>query len=116
MEQNIQEEIERVKKLVERWEQFKTPDDIPCYVPSTTEEVYKLVVVPKLTDCGGIPKDKLVVGKTYIGSCRNSEEAVWDGEWFRYERYKFGSHFIDKVRHFEDDHVYDVFVPLMIKD
>lgn len=109
-------EYERVKESVEHWTYFDTPDDIPCCIPVTTPEIYKDVVVPMLIKCGGIPKSELKVGATYIGSCRNSEEATWDGERFNYVRYKFGSYFKDSAKHFEDDHIYDVFVPLRIKE
>lgn len=58
-----------------------------------------------------IPKDELVVGKTYKGNCRNSSIAVWDGKVFWYDRYKFGSTYIEPINHYEDDDGYDVFVP-----
>ena len=55
------------------------------------------------------------VGKTYIGECRNASEAVWLGDKFEYQRYKFGETFPEKINHFEDDNGYDLFVPLREK-
>lgn len=64
-----------------------------------------------MDDVQPIPKNELVVGKTYRGNCRNSDIAVWDGEKFWYDRYKFGSTFKESINHYEDDDGYDVFVP-----
>lgn len=61
-----------------------------------------------------IPKNELVVGETYSGECRNASEAVWNGEKFTYDRYKFGTWFKENINHFEDDDGYDVFVPMKI--
>lgn len=40
-----------------------------------------------------IPKNELVVGKEYIGNCRNSNKAVWKGDHFEYQRYKFENYY-----------------------
>ena len=61
-----------------------------------------------------IPKSELVEGVTYDGECRNADEAVWLGDRFEYDRYKFGYTFKEKINHFEDDEGYDVFVPMEI--
>jgi len=61
-----------------------------------------------------IPKSELVEGNTYKGKCRNAEEAVWMGDKFEYDRYKFGSVFKETINHFEDDDGYDVFVPMEV--
>jgi hypothetical protein len=61
---------------------------------------------------GGIPKQHLETGVTYEGISRNTNLAKWNGEYFTYLRYKFGTSFVDKIKHFEDDMVYDVFIPL----
>lgn len=60
-----------------------------------------------------IPKSELIVGKTYYGYCRNAIKAFWTGYYFTYERYKFGSIYIEAINHYEDDDGYDVFVPVM---
>jgi len=62
-----------------------------------------------------IPKDKLDVNQQYCGYCRNAREAIWNGNQFVYERYKWGSTFNETINHFEDDDGYDVFVPIIIK-
>jgi len=81
-------------------------------IPICEDEDYRNVIVPNLIRCGAIPKDELVVGKTYRGECRNASEATWDGERFTYQRYKFGSYYSEKINHFEDDNGFDVFVPM----
>ncbi|QOI72486.1 hypothetical protein pEaSNUABM50_00487 [Erwinia phage pEa_SNUABM_50] len=58
-----------------------------------------------------LPKSELIVGRTYSGSCRNSDTAVWTGTQFTYEREKFGSTYNDSVNHPEDDDNYDLFYP-----
>ena len=60
---------------------------------------------------GGFVRD-LIIGKEYLGSCRNSERAIWNGKCFEYERYKWGTTYIDEINHFEDDDGYDLFVPI----
>ncbi len=69
----------------------------------------------KLIEFGAIPLDKLEIGKTYIGCCRNAREAVWLGEKFEYQKYKFGLFFQEKINHFQDDDGYDVFIPIKVK-
>ena len=101
------EKEERYNTVLNYWKErkpFRDEDDIPP-IP---------IVLPK--DYGGIPKDKLIVDKTYIGGCRNATEAVWDGEKFTYMRTKFGSTYPETINHFQDDDGYDLFVPLKIKD
>jgi hypothetical protein len=89
------------------------------YIPSVpimrSKEDYKEHVIPNFIRCGAIPKDKLVIGKTYIGHCRNADEAVWLGDKFEYNRTKFGCTFKEEINHFEDDDGYDLFVPLKEK-
>lgn len=58
-----------------------------------------------------IAKKDLVIGQKYCGICRNSYEAIWNGEKFEYKRYKFGFFYDDTINHYEDDDGYDVFVP-----
>ena len=88
-----------------------TDDYIP-EPPITTPELYKKYVIPNFIRCGAIPKDKLVVGKTYFGSCRNADKAIWLGDKFEYIRYKWGNSYQEKINHFEDDDGFDLFVPI----
>lgn len=60
-----------------------------------------------------ISKENLILGQKYLGICRNSDVAIWNGKRFEYKRNKFGSTFTEKINHFEDDNGYDVFVPFM---
>lgn len=73
--------------------------------------IYAAINDLNIEDVHPIPKNELVVGKTYKGNCRHSETAVWDGNFFWYDRYKFGSTFRESINHYEDDDGYDVFVP-----
>ena len=119
IKQLIDKRNEEIKRLnMEYWDNlkpFETPDDVPM-IPYCPKEEWDGFYVPRLLKCGAIPKDKLVVGKTYIGSCRNSDEATWNGKEFEYERYKFGFTYKDKVNHFQDDDGYDLFVPIKEKE
>lgn len=94
---------------------WKSGDYIPS-PPKTTPEVYQEVVIPGLIRFGAIPKKDLIPGKTYLGECRNAEEAVWNGSVFIYQRYKFGDVFPEEINHFEDDNGYDLFVPVKLKE
>lgn len=103
--------------ILEYWEtrgEFKIGDDIPS-IPRVLPQDYKGVIIPNIIRCGGIPKDKLVIGKTYIGDCRNGNEATWDGKNFVYLRTKFGTTFQETINHFEDDNDYDLFIPIKEK-
>jgi hypothetical protein len=66
----------------------------------------------KAYEAGMIPKSDYVVGRTYYGHCRNAEEAIWTGNRFEYQRYKFGIVFPDSVEAPEDDTGFDIFVPV----
>ena len=112
------EKEERYKTVLNHWKErkpFRDEDDIPP-IPIVLPKDYEEIIVPNIIRCGGIPKDKLIVGKTYIGDCRNAREAVWDGGKFTYMRTKFGSTYPETINHFQDDDGYDLFVPLKIKD
>ena len=112
------EKEERYNTVLNHWKErkpFRDEDDIPP-IPIVLPKDYEEIIVPNIIRCGGIPKDKLIVGKTYIGDCRNAREAVWDGEKFTYMRTKFGSTYSETINHFQDDDGYDLFVPLKIKD
>lgn len=56
-----------------------------------------------------MPKTALQVGAYYVGVCRNARIARWDGAVFRHWRLKFGTQFIETIKHREDDQVFDVF-------
>lgn len=112
------EKEERYNTVLNHWKErkpFRDEDDIPP-IPIVLPKDYEEIIVPNIIRCGGIPKDKLIVSKTYIGDCRNAREAVWDGEKFTYMRTKFGSTYPETINHFQDDDGYDLFVPLKIKD
>ena len=112
------EKEERYNTVLNHWKErkpFRDEDDIPP-IPIVLPKDYEEIIVPNIIRCGGIPKDKLIVGKTYIGDCRNAREAVWNGEKFTYMRTKFGSTYPETINHFQDDDGYDLFVPLKIKD
>lgn len=109
----------RIPKIIKRLEEMKpfTEEFIP-EPPILDKELYDKYVIPNFIRCGAIPKDKLIVGETYIGSCRNASEAVWNGKVFQYMRRKFGCEFLEEINHFQDDDGdgNDVFVPIKIKD
>ena len=109
---------ERYKDILEYWktrEPFKNEDDIPD-IPKVKKEDYDSIIIPNIIRCGGIPKSELVIGKTYIGGCRNASEAIWNGKTFTYKRYKFGDTLCENINHFEDDDGYDLFIPIKLKD
>lgn len=91
---------------------FETVDDIPDIPKVNDPLIYEEVIVKNLIRCGAIPKDKLEIGATYEGNCRNFEQAKWDGKVFWGKRYKFGELIDDKINHFQDDNGYDLFVPI----
>lgn len=94
---------------------FQDHNDIP-HIPNLGKEYTDKYFVSALIEHGAIPKEDLIVGRTYIGSCRNAHEAVWNGEEFVYKRRKFGSTFDESINHFQDDDEYDVFIPIKIKE
>lgn len=114
-----QEEVNKIREWrfnsqLEYWRNLNrefTVETIPD-IPKTSPDVYNDIIIPALIRCGAIPKSQLEVGVTYIGSCRNASEAVWLGDKFEYQRYKFGYTFPEKINHFEDDNGYDLFVPI----
>lgn len=111
------EKEERYKNILEYWKNrkpFKDEDDIPD-VPIVKKEDYENIIIPNIIRCGGIPKEELIVGERYIGSCRNAREAVWNGKRFTYMRTKFRTTYLEDINHFQDDDGYDVFVPIKMK-
>lgn len=90
--------------------------DFDIFVPRFTTKEDGIFIQDELIKRGAIPIHKLEVGKTYIGCCRNASEAVWQGDNFVYQRYKFGTTYPEKINHFQDDDGYDVFVPIKAKE
>lgn len=84
--------------------------DIPNF--NNEKGFYEDVIVYNLIRCGAIPKEKLKEGVTYLGSCRNTSKATWNGKYFVYERNKWGNTYECEINHFQDDDGYDVFVPI----
>lgn len=72
-----------------------------------SKEWYNLCVKNKAF----IPKEELIKGNFYEGSCRNASWAQWTGEKWAYIRHKWGTEFIDHVEAIEDDVGFDVFIP-----
>ena len=106
------------KHILEYWKTrnpFKNEEDIND-IPVVSKEDYINIIIPNIIRCGGIPKKDLIIGKTYIGSCRNASEATWDGKKFIYDRHKWGFVYEEAINHFEDDDGYDLFVPIKIKE
>lgn len=112
------EKENRYTNTLEYWKErkpFKNEDDIPS-IPIVLPKDYEEIIIPNIIRCGGISKEKLIKGGTYIGSCRNAEEAVWNGKKFIYIRHKFGATYTEEINHFQDDDGYDVFVPIRLKE
>jgi hypothetical protein len=84
-------------------------------VPRCQNKDEEMFVQDTLIKHGAIPLDKLEVGKTYVGFCRNAGEAVWKGDKFVYQRYKWGNMYYEEINHFQNDDGYDVFVPVRLK-
>ena len=117
-EKLLKDKEKRYNDVLEYWKNrkpFKNEDDIPS-IPIVKKEDYDNIIIPNIIRCGGIPKDELIVGKTYIGDCRNANEAVWNGKVFTYMRTKFGTTYPEDINHFQDDDGYDVFVPIKLKN
>lgn len=109
--------LSSIKEFFEELGTFTSLDQLSgINIPSVDDpKFYKEVIVKNLVRCGAIPKNSLVIGKTYLGECRNASEATWLGENFVYRREKFGYVFDETINHFEDDNGYDLFIPLYEK-
>ena len=106
---------DKMKEKFDNLKHFDKVTDIPEIPAFKNKDLYKEIVVKNLIRCGAIPKNDLTVGKTYLGDCRNTHEATWNGNEFTYNRYKFGDWFEDTINHFEDEMYYDVFIPIKEK-
>ena len=84
-------------------------------VPKPLNKEEEIFIQDTLINNGAIPLHNLEVGKTYVGFCRNSSEAIWQGEKFVYQRYKWGTTYPEEINHFQNDDGYDVFVPVRLK-
>lgn len=101
------------KEIEDQWNAlrfFKNENFIPS-IPKLDSELYNRIIIPNLIRCGALTKDNLIPGKTYIGSCKNSNEALWVGDHFEV----YFNDIIQKLNHFQDDDGYDLFVPLKEK-
>lgn len=85
------------------------------------EETINYIHLPKpipyalyneLYEKGIVRKINLKKNHYYFGACRNSDVALWNGFEFVYNRHKFGTYYIDTIKHIEDDNGYDLFIPL----
>lgn len=90
---------------------FSYIDDIPSIPPAQNVEEHK-VIIDALIRCGAIPKSKLIWHRRYKGKCRNACEAIWDGEYFKYLTKDCGQPCFEKIKHFEDEPLFDAFIPL----
>lgn len=90
---------------------FNCIEDIPNIPPAKNEEEHQ-VIIDNLIRCGAIPKNKLIWHRRYKGKCRNATEAIWDGEYFKHIAKDCGQTYLEKIKHFEDESEFDVFIPL----
>jgi hypothetical protein len=69
--------------------------------------------INRLIELGAIPKKDLEDGVWYYGDYRNANLGKWDAvkNEFGHWRYKFGFMW-DTCKHFEDDNMFALFVPL----
>lgn len=113
IESIIRRRGEEIIKYFKELEKFDgNPDKIP-EIPVLPIDFLKKNVWPELIRAGAIPKGELKNGREYLGGCRNSDRATWNGEKFVYTRHKFGSRYQEEINHFQDDDGYDVFIPIL---
>lgn len=107
----------RISRIIEGLESMKPFTDTYCIPepPILDRELYERYVIPNFIRCGAIPTDRLVKGKTYLGSCRNADKAVWLGDEFEYQRMKFNSTYPERIKNFDSEDGCtgnDVYVPI----
>lgn len=90
---------------------FNCIDDIPSIPPAQNTEEHR-IIIDALIRCGAIPKNKLIWHRRYKGKCRNASEAIWNGEYFEYLTKDCGQPCFETIKHFEDEPIFDVFIPL----
>jgi hypothetical protein len=104
-------------KNIEYWNnlKFETIGDIPRIPYCEKEEIVNFYA-PMLIKAGAIPLNQLKDGVCYLGKCRNSKIARWNGEKnkFVYWRHKFKYVFEEEIEHFENDNGLDFFIPIQI--
>jgi hypothetical protein len=63
---------------------------------------------------GLLRKEQLEHGQYYRGRCRNAQVARWHAgaQCFIHWRVKFGSRFLERIKHPVDENYFDVFLPL----
>lgn len=100
-------------QIRETWREMtrQIDDEYQPEIPIVSQTDYQKIIIPALIRCGAIPKENLKKGSVYKGYCRNANEAVWLGNKFEYDRYKFGDMFKEQINHFEDDNGLDLFIP-----
>lgn len=105
------ERYEHILNFFRELKPFKNENDIPD-LPLVDKEDYENVIIPNLIRCGAIEKKELKKGATYLGNCRNTTYAIWNGNKFCYKRKKFGYEYDEMINHFQDDDGFDLFVPI----
>jgi len=114
--QQIKEE--RKLRIKNYWEneitKFNNPEDVPD-LPRVDKLEWEEFYVPRLIECGAIPKKDLIHDQVYIGNHRNTTVARWNQETNKFDhmRYKFGW-MKDVCNHFEDDDGFALFVPIRL--
>ena len=63
-------------KIIKHFETMEKFHDVYCIpsIPIVDQDIYKNIIVPNLIRCGAIPKKDLIIGKTYLGECRNAKQ------------------------------------------
>ena len=110
------DEIERNARWISKFEALQPFNGDVTRVPPLpvmARKVYKESIMPHLIRCGAIPKNSLTVGKKYIGFCKNTTEATWDGNQFVYYKNNFGMLTKCNIQHFEDFVATEVFIPIV---
>lgn len=93
---------------------FKSVDDIPDTPSFNTRncEQWNKLAVPFLIKYGAIPKKSLIVGKVYSGKSKSTNKAMWTGSCFVYKEHDYGHEYEKTIDHFEDNPLFDMFIPL----
>jgi hypothetical protein len=73
--------------------------------------VEHFLLTGKQVSAPSLPKSELVDGYYYSGHCRNASVARWSDKHqsFFHWREKFGSKFIEEIKHEDDEQKFDVF-------
>lgn len=87
----------------------KFDEDNICYINLPKPIPFQLY--NELYEKGIIRKDDLIKNCYYMGDCRNTTVALWNGFEFVYMRTKFKTEFVETIKHIEDDNGFDLFLP-----